>query len=66
MSMPGFTADAAVYASRGRLSGARVLSADAGRIAPQDEAQCVICKCEFGDGGIYCHDCRPCDPPPKG
>ncbi len=70
MGMPGFTAEASLYPQNSIRRRAFVgASKPAGKpgLYPQLRAETAMCcLCTFGDGGITCTDCHPCDKPDAG
>jgi hypothetical protein len=70
MRMPGFTAERSLYPpnliSHGAFAGASGVASKSA-VYPQLWAEGVMCcHCTFGDGGIVCTDCHPCDTPDAG
>ena len=70
MSMPGFRAEASLYATSGRYIGSLARGAVAGQVAPQLEAQlglstCArVCNCCRSSGNRFCcSHCRFCSGP---
>ncbi len=70
MGMPGFTAEVSLDPQNSICARAFVrASVSSGKPAlyPQLWAETAMCCiCTFGDGGIICTDCHPCDRPDAG
>jgi len=64
MSMPGFRAEASLYATSGRYAGSPAYRAAAGQLVPQLSNSCTAaCRCCRWGNRFCCSHCRWCSGP---